>query len=294
THGRGIYDTSIPPATATPTPGGDTATKLTSVSTRGPVGSGDDVMIAGIIVNGSAAKPAVVRGMGPSLATFGIASAIGDTTLELHDAQGTQIAFNDDYGSNSTGDLAVLSAYNLTPRDAREAAIVRTLPPGNYTAVMRGKTNGMGLLEAYDIRRDIPGDFLAVSTRGRVEPNDDGTMIVGFVIAAPAGFPATSKRVVIRARGPSLAENGVRGVLQDPTMDVYRGVTKIYSNDNWGTQTSSGVGTPAEIQATGFAPPNSKEPAILVTLEPGSYTAVIRGRNNTAGVAIGEVYRINE
>jgi hypothetical protein len=99
---------------------------------------------------------------------------------------------------------------------------------------------------------------------------------------------------LIVAKGPSLASNGVGGVLADPTMDVYRGLEKIFSNDNWRTQTSSGTGTVAEIRGTGFAPSNDKECAILATLDPGSYTAVIRGRSNTTGVALVEVYRVNQ
>lgn len=291
THGRGLYDTSLTGATPTPAPG-DTSTKLLNVSTRGMVETGDGVMIAGLIIRGSESKQVVLRGAGPSLANYGVVPALTDPNLTLFDAQGSQIAFNEDYGSNSPADLSILSANQLTPRDAREAALVTTLGAGSYTLILRGKISGAGLVEAYDISRSNFSSFVNLSTRGKVEPDDQGTMIVGFIVGPPAGQPGTAQRLLIRASGPSLAARGVAGVLQDPTMDIYRGVEKIYSNDNWGNQTAPGLGTAAEIKATGLAPSNANEPAILASLDPGSYTAVIRGRNNTTGLALVEVYQM--
>jgi hypothetical protein len=153
--------------------------------------------------------------------------------------------------------------------------------------------NGAGLVEAYDVSRSNFSSFTNLSTRGKVEPDDSGTMIVGFIIAAPSGQPATTQRVLIRARGPSLTSSGLAGVLQDPTMDVYRGLEKVFSNDNWGSQSSPEAAGAADIKATGLAPPNSREPAVLVSLDPGTYTAVIRGKNNSSGIALVEAYRLN-
>ncbi len=290
THGRGIYEI----AAASPVPlGGDTVTKLVNVSTRGPVEGGDSVMIAGLIINGQEAKKVILRGIGPSMVNFGVATALSDPTITLYNAQGTQLAYNDDYTSNSSADLATLASNNLTPRDSRESAIVTSLPAGLYTAIMRGKTNGTGLVEVYDIGRSSFSSILNISTRGKVEQDDDGVMIVGFIIGAPSGQPATALRILVRADGPSLSASGVKGVMADPTMDIYQGFTKIYSNDNWKTQTSSGVGSANEIKATGLAPSNDKEPAILATLDPGTYTAIIRGSRNTTGVALVEAYIVN-
>lgn len=296
THGRGLYDTSLaatgPGATPTPVP--DTSTKLTNVSTRGIVESGDSVMIAGLIVTGPENMQVALRALGPSLANYGIAQALFDPNLTLYDAQGNQLAFNDDYTTNSQTDRAILAANLLTPRDTKEPAIVTTLSPSSYTLVLRGAISGAGLVEAYDISRSSVSSLTNLSTRGKVETGDEGTMIVGFIVNAPDGEAGQAQRLLIRARGPSLATYGLSGVLPDPTIDVYRGLQKIASNDNWGTQASTGVGTAAEIKATGLAPSNNNEPAVLATLTPGSYTAVIRGRNNSTGVALVEVYQLTQ
>lgn len=289
THGRGLYEI----AAATPGPVGDTATKLVNVSTRGPVESGDSVMIAGLITKGPETKNVIIRGIGPSMVNFGVSTALSDPTITLYNSQGTQLAYNDDYTSNSSADLATLASNNLTPSDSRESAIVTSLPAGVYTAILRGKTNGTGLVEVYDINRSSFSSILNISTRGKVEQDDDGVMIAGFIVGAPSGLPGKAQRILVRADGPSLSKSGVKGVMADPTMDIYRGFTKIYSNDDWKTQTSPGVASANEIKATGLAPSNDKEPAILASFDPGTYTAIIRGSRNTTGVALAEAYIVN-
>ncbi len=273
--------------------GADTATKLVNLSTRGPVETGDSVMIAGVIISGSEHKQLVLRGIGPSMVNFGVPSALTDPTLTLYNAQGTQVAYNDDYTTNSDADLMVLSDNNLTPTNSLESAIVTTLAPGAYTTVLRGKVNGVGLVEVYDINSSSFSSLVNISTRGKVEQSDAGVMIVGFIIQPPAGQPGTAQRILVRARGPSLTGNFVTGVMADPTMDIYRGFDKVYTDDNWKSQTSSGVGSANDIKATGLAPTNDKEPAILATFDPGSYTAVIRGKNNTTGVVLVEAYQLS-
>ena len=176
---------------------------------------------------------------------------------------------------------AEIEATNLAPTDDREAAIVITLAPGPYTAILRGTTNGVGLVEVYDLDTTSATLLVNISTRTSVGADDNTALIGGFIISGQVGH-----QVMIRARGPSLTGAGVEGALQDPTLDFYRGSQLILSNDNWKTDDK------AAIEATGLAPTNDKESAILVTLDPGSYSAVIRGKNSTTGVGLVEVYQM--
>ncbi|MDQ3414451.1 MAG: putative Ig domain-containing protein, partial [Verrucomicrobiota bacterium] len=264
----------------------DLSTKLTNISTRGYVGTDQKVMIAGLIVSGQASKMVVIRGIGPSLTEKGVIGAIADPTLSLMDANGTQLSSNDDYAGLPAEDQGTLVANNLTPTDSREAALVATLPTGNYTAILRGKTNGFGLVEVYDITASRLSRFVNISTRAQVEAGDNGALIGGFIVQAPDNEVGTAQTVLIRAIGPSLSGAGIVGALADPTIDLYRGSELILSNDNWKSDNE------AAIEATGLQPTNVKEAAILTTLEPGSYTAVIRGKNDTTGIALVEVYQM--
>lgn len=271
----------------------DLSTKLMNVSTRAPVEQGNGVMIAGVIVQDTAGKQLIIRALGPSLTARGVLNAIQDPTLQLMDANGAQMAFNDDFAANTSTDQTVLHGTGLTPEDSREAALVATLPAGAYTAILRGKTNGVGLVEVYDISATETGRLANISTRSKVQQDDNGALIAGFIVAAPNNAPGTARKVIIRALGPALKTAGLSDALVDPTLEIYRGSQKIMENDNWKTQTSQGAGSKSEIEASGLKPNNDKEAAILTTLDPGSYTAVVRGKNNTTGIALVEVYRLD-
>ena len=269
----------------------DLSTKLMNISTRGPVQTGNDVMIAGFIIQGDAVEQVVLRGIGPSLTLLGVVGAINDPTLTLMDANGNQLAFNDDYAANSLADQQTIAANGLTPGDSREAAILASLTPGTYTAILRGKTNGIGLVEAYDISATASSHFVNISTRAKVEQGDNGALIAGFILAPPANQPGTARRVVIRAVGPTLSNFGITNALADPTLDIYRGSQLILSNDNW---KSNSAAAKEELQSLNLAPINDRESALVTTLDPGSYTAVIRGKNNTTGVGLAEVYQLSQ
>ncbi|MDQ6808019.1 MAG: hypothetical protein M3Z64_01115 [Verrucomicrobiota bacterium] len=281
-----------PPSVATITiTNPDFSTKLLNISTRGPVRSGDDVMIAGFIIRGGSAKTLVLRGLGPSLTSFGVADAIADPTLTLTDANGTQLAYDDDYRTDSAADQQTLDANGLTPNDSHEAALVTSLGAGGYTAILRGKTNGVALVEVYDITGTISTDLVNISTRGKVEHGDNGAMIAGFIVAAPENQPGVPQRVVVRAIGPSLKNYGVNDALADSTLELYHGSEKILQNDNW--KSNSTLDQQA-LQSFGLAPASDKEAALITTLDPGSYTAVIRGKNDITGVALAEIYRVDQ
>jgi hypothetical protein len=118
-----------------------------------------------------------------------------------------------------------------------------------------------------------------ISTRGQVLTGND-VMIGGFVIQGD-----TPQTVVVRARGPSLAPFGISNFLANPVLQLFSGQTQIALNDNWQQAANA-----ADIQARGFAPTNAFESAILVTLTPGAYTAIVTGAGGTTGVGIVEVF----
>lgn len=122
-------------------------TKLANVSTRGHVGSGDDVMIAGVIIVGSKPVNVILHAIGPSLASIGVPNPLDDPLLELRDPNGGLIASNDDWQEHQ----AEVNATTLAPTDPRESAIVARLYPANYTAIARGKNGatGVALVDAY-------------------------------------------------------------------------------------------------------------------------------------------------
>jgi len=252
---------------------------LGNISTRLPVGSGDNILIAGFQITGSSSKQLVVRALGPSLAQFGLTNVLPDTTLELHDSTGAIIATNDDWQEN-TNAQSIPSA--LRPTNQLESAIFATLSRGAYTAVLRGYNNstGIGLVEVYDT--SIGSTQLGnISTRGFVQAGDN-VMIAGLVVQS------SNKPVVVRALGPTLTGFGINNALPDPTLSLYDGNgALLVFNDDWrDTQESS-------ISGTGLAPRNDLESAIAATLAPGSYTAVVRGYDNATGNALVEVYGLN-
>jgi hypothetical protein len=262
---------SFPPADPIPTQ------YLTNLSTRVRTGTGDDVMIGGFIVQGDAPKEVVVRGLGPTLPLSG---AITDPVLDLYDAAGRLVATNDSWTTNSIP----IIASQLSPSSVREAAIRTTLDPGAYTAIVHDAKGqaGAALVEIYDLAASY--SLLAnISTRGKVGIGDD-VLIGGFIVG---GVDPTE--VLIRAIGPSLTGKGVAGALEDPFLELhdYDG-TIIATNDNWRSTQE------AAITATGLAPEDDHESAILATLDGyRSYTAIVRGQGATTGTALVEVYNLS-
>jgi len=252
---------------------------LGNISTRLPVGSGDNILIAGFQITGSSSKQLVVRALGPSLAQFGLTNVLPDTTLELHDSTGAIIATNDDW-QNGANSQSIPSA--LRPTNQLESAIFATLGRGAYTAVLRGYNNstGIGLVEVYDT--SIGSTQLGnISTRGFVQTGDN-VMIAGLVVQSQ------NKQVVVRALGPTLTRFGINNALSDPTLSLYdRNGVLLISNDDW-RDTQESI-----ISSTGLAPSDDLESAIAGTLAPGSYTAIVRGFENATGNALVEVYGLN-
>ncbi len=255
---------------------GSAPSTLSNISSRGRVETGNSVMIGGFVISGSTPKTVLIRARGPSLSAFGVTGLMLNPTLALY-AGATLLDSNNDWGS-ATNALAI-SATGLAPASPLESAILTTLPPGAYTAIVSGvgSTTGIAIVEVLEI--DNPASPLSnISTRGLVQTVNN-VLIGGFIISGTA-----PKTVLIRARGPSLAAFGVTGVVANPKMDLYSGSTVIASNDDWGSATNA-----AAITATGLAPSNPQESAILTTLAPGAYTVIVRGVAGSTGVGIVEV-----
>ena len=253
-----------------------------NVSTRLPVGTGDNAMIAGFIITGNASKLVVLRGMGPSLAAFGISDILVDPMLELRDENGILIRANDDWKSLQRGQI---EGTVFQPGDDRESVIVETVAPAAYTGVLTGKNNtkGIGLIELYDNGRDSDSQLANISTRGFVQSGND-VMIGGFILG---GNPNT--RIAVRGIGPSLSQFGLSNVLADPTLELHdaNGATLV-ANDNWADDTASA----AQLTANGLALSSPKESGIFITLPAGQFTAILAGKNGGVGIGLVEVYNI--
>ncbi len=255
-------------------------TRLLNIATRGKVETVDNVMIAGFIIQGIAPKKVLIRARGPSLAAapFNVPGTLSDPFLTLYSGA-TPIDSNDDFALHAN---AAQIPADWIPANAKEAAIVTTLNPGAYTAIVNGvgATSGVAIVEVFEI--DQPGTpLINIATRGPVYTGDN-VMIAGLIIQGDA-----PKTVLITARGPSMAgpPHNVPGTLANPTLSLFSGQTVIATNDNW-TEAANA----AQIQTAIGAPSNTLESAILVTLQPGAYTAIVSGAGGGTGLAIVEVF----
>ena len=250
--------------------------RLLNVSTRMRTEAGDGALIGGFIITGQEPKKLALRAIGPSLP---IAAKLPDPTLVLHDAAAGVVTSNENWNSHRSDVLAT----GLPPANEREAVIVATLPPGSYTAVVGDAegASGVGLVELYDLSADRESKLANISTRGRVGLSDD-VMIGGFIIG-----PDQPTRVIVRAIGPSLGASGVADALPDTAVELYDGSgTMVAANDDWREAQQQ------EIVDTTIPPQDDRESAVVKTLAPGNYTAVVRGKNDTSGIALVEVYNL--
>ena len=257
--------------------------QLANISSRAVVGTGDKIMIAGFIIRSSSQKKVAVRALGPSL-TF--PNRLADPYLEIRDQTGALLAKNDDWTAG--GQQQELMDSGLTPSSSLESAIVISLPEGNYTAQVSGADGetGTAVVELYDLGA-WPGDsgrLANLSTRGQVGLGDDA-LIGGFIVRGDA-----QGRVIVRAIGPDLTALGVPGALQDPTLELRdRNGMLLASNDDWrnGSQEQ-------EIEQTQLAPNDARDSAIVASLFPGNFTAIVRGKNGETGLALVELYDLKQ
>ena len=260
----------------------DGAASFQNLSARAHVFTGERILIAGFIIGGTENKKVLIRGLGPSLASFGISAPLADPTLSLFDHAGALIGANDNWKDTQQTQI---QATGLAPPSDFEAAILVTLSPGAYTAFLQGKamTTGIALVEVYDVDPNVNAKPTNVSARAFVGTGND-VLIGGTIIGGSTG---SLQRVLVRALGPALASAGVASTLADPTLSLRDGNGNVIANnDNWKDSQQ------ADIAATGMAPPNDRESAILALLAPGNYTAIVAGKNGTTGVALIEFYNL--
>jgi len=265
---------------------------LYNLSSRGKI-SDNNPMVAGFVVSGTESKNILVRAIGPSLTAFGISGASTDTRLDIYDSNNVRVAFNTDWAGNAVLSQAMsnVGAFSLNTA-SKDAVVLSMLKPGSYTAMVTG-TPGAALVELYDVDSLSPYSakrLLNISTRALVGANE--TLNAGFMVG---GYAA--KRVLIRAVGPGLTAYGVSGAMADPVLKLYRQTgstqTLIRFNDNWQAGNDNDL-IVSSTQLVGAFPLGaaSKDAAILVSLTPGTYSAVLSSATGTAGTALVEVYEV--
>jgi hypothetical protein len=298
--------------------------ELANISTRARVMTGDNVMIGGFIIEGSAPKRVVVRSRGPSMsgAPFNLSGTLANPIVQLFSGQ-TMIAQNDNWqdAPNCPGFVceggSQISATGLDPCAPNpgqttappscglEAVILITLPPGGYTAIVSGADGGagIGLVEVFEEDDSSAARLSNISTRGFVQTGDN-IVIGGFIIEGD-----TPSTVLVRGRGPSMsgAPFSLPGTLANPFLQIFSGSTMIAQNDNWqdSPTCSFACGDAGQISASGLDPcqPNpgqttsppgcAQEAVILITLPPGGYTAFLTGANGGTGIGLMEVFDLN-
>jgi len=266
---------------ATPTPSPIPGTQAVNLSTRMRVQTGDNVGIGGFIITGTAPKHVLLRAIGPSLTQFGVPNVLADPMLELHGPGAFGTITNNNWRDTQEVEI---QATGIPPTNNLESAIVATLAPGAYTAIVKGNGAGAGvaLVEVYDLGQGVLAKLANISTRAFVSTGDN-IVIAGFMLGGSSGVD----RIVVRGIGPSLTAVGVPNALADPTLELRDGNgALLMANNNWQDNTAQA----AELMAAGLAPANNLESGIAATLPPGLYTALLSGVNNGAGIGLVEVY----
>lgn len=277
---------------------GDSDARLVNLSSRLRL-SGGDPAITGLVISGTTSKQVLIRAVGPSLSKLGVRSPVPDPTLELFNAAGGSVAKNSGWSNDSriANAAASVGAFAFTA-GSRDAALLVTLAPGAYTAHVRSPNQGTVLLEMYEVAANAASKPLVnLSTRGTVGTGDD-IMVAGLTLSGTEPM-----KVLIRGVGPGLVVHGVSGVLGNPVLTLHDGASRVIArNDDWGSpQGGASVpisGSAAEVSAASskvgaFALDNgSRDAAMVVTLNPGSYTAIVSGSGGSTGNAMVEVYEV--
>jgi phospholipase/lecithinase/hemolysin len=271
---KAAYDALINPP---PVP-----SKALNIATRVFVDTGERVSIAGFIVTGDAPKKVLVRGLGPSLSANGVPTPLANPTLALFDNAGNVQQTNDDW--RNSPDATEIMNTGIAPPNDLESALIATLVPGQYTAQLAGRQSGIGngVIEVYDLQSGSSSTLANLSTRGYVG-NGDNVMIGGLIIGS-----GDSSIIVLRALGPSVGSFGIVNFLPDPAIELHDGDGALIAfNDDWKTPWFQA------LRAANFPPPDDHEAAIVAPfLTPGNYTAIVRGKGTTTGIALVEAYNL--
>ncbi len=277
--------------------GGDASSALTprarlvNISSRALAGAGEDALIVGVVVADTESKRYLSRAVGPGLTAFGASNVIGDPQLSIFASNGVELFRNN--GWEFGPDAARLPLYSKSvgafplSTGSRDSALANAVMAGAYTVQVTSPSGqpGVGLAELYEL--DANGRTVNLSTRARVRTGD-GVLIGGFVVEGPA-----YKRMLIRAVGPTLSAFGLTGALKDPVLTIYSGQEVVATNDRWDLAANAGAMTTASNRAGAFAlAAASEDAALLITLPPGAYTVEVKGKGESEGVALLEIYEV--
>ena len=265
--------------------------RVSNLSSRSQVGTGTNVMITGFVIQEGAPKKILIRAIGPRLsaAPFNMVGTLPDPQLQLFNGDGTMVLSNDNWLLVDKNVHDSVGAFSLVA-NSRDAAMIATLSPGAYTAVVRDMSvsgTGVALLELYELEGS--NRLMNISTRSTVGLGGN-ILITGVSIAKGQG----ARKLLVRAVGPTLSAFGVSGALADPSVAIVDSSGRqLYSNDNWQTNNINEI-IDASVGAGAFAlAQNSKDSAMLVNLVPGNYTILVNGVANTTGIALVELYDLS-
>jgi hypothetical protein len=268
--------------------------RLTNLSTRADVGTGGNILIPGLYISGSGTETLLFRGDGPALTQYGVSGVLAQPTLSVFDSAGTLVASNTGWGTNTnaaqiTSVSAQVGAFPLAAGSA-DCALIANLSAGSYTVQISGvnSSTGVALAEVYEVSSSGSARLANLSTRADVGTGGN-ILIPGFYVAGTG-----TEQLLVRADGPALTQYGVSGVLAQPTLSVFDAAgTLVASNTGWGTNTDPAQITSASAQVGAFPlAAGSADCALIVNLQPGSYTIQISGLGSSTGVALAEVYEI--
>jgi len=294
----GTYSVTLTNATGAVTSGNAVValgtSRLVNLSVRSTAGTGSEILTVGFVVGGGTAPTLMIRGIGPTLGSFGVAGVVADPVLTVLSPTSAVVATNDDWGAATnvaqlSTTAAQFGAFALSA-GSRDAALISSLPTGAYTAQLTSKATsaGVALVEVYDVSAaGAIAPLVNLSARTRVGTGSE-VLIAGFVISG-----IEPKRLLIRGIGPTLGSFGVAGTLEDPQLAVFKqGVaTALQQNDNWSAATNSAELIATAVRVGSFAlPAGSRDAVLLVVLEPGVYTAQVSGVGATTGVGLLEIY----
>lgn len=284
----GVGNTASTSYATTPTPpvGTSGTARLINLATRAQVGGSAGTPIAGFVLSGSGSRKMLLRAVGPGLTGLGVTGALADPSLSLV-AGSTTVASNDNWQAADSATFTATGAFGLTS-GSKDAAVVATLTSGAYSGVV-GAAGGSGvaLLELYDAESSSASalNIVNASTRAYVGTGEQ-ILIPGFVVSGSG-----SVKLLIRAAGPALTGVGVTGALADPQITLYSGTSTVATNDNWGSAANfSEIKAAANANGAFTFADNSKDAALLVTLQAGAYTASVSGVGATTGTALVEIY----
>ncbi|MBI5382510.1 MAG: DUF1800 family protein [Opitutae bacterium] len=265
--------------------------RLLNLSSRAPVGAGDNVLIAGFVIGEGAKKPVLIRAIGPTLTSAGVTGVLAQPVLQLFNSSGLEIAANTGWSIDAAKAAELTNVFTSTGAfklntGTRDSALFVTLEAGPYTAQVSGVngTTGNALLEIYDVSGSAR--LLNLSARSRIDSGYP-LIIAGLVVAT-----GSARHVLVRAVGPTLGTIGVANALADPSLAIVDTKNvQLAANNDWGTANTGNALTQAFAQAGAFAlGAGSKDAALIADLPAGTYSVMVSGVAGGTGVALVEVY----